>query len=739
MAKRNDFNRQPGVYDGDPNEMGEPLPPEPIESGKDLTNYDKLQKNKKEVLEFAKEITITKNPSIKQNIAERRYEVRELFEKGDLSAAIKKLDELKDNILDISWHKRIDSETGFSVIVRDARSVTDNISLLKEDAPEKYAMQVLNQTRAAYDLIDQSNLTSENKKSAKEKLTFIANDALNRALDTRNDALQMGEVFVRLNSETIRDYNTQIVHVLKTCDITQPAKKLKFASEIATLKDNHSHIVTLTTAEDTNNVKHTVYEAEIMLNGLTETLRNQYERIALSKPGRECGVAWFDKMDPYKQDLLRPAAWGIASGKKVIPAQLLSDIVGVRNAYQKVTAISSPNELQDPKILAETAHCGAPATKIKNISKEDRQAIVDENIRQLKSFAPPGVQTNLINLTSITPLNVRNENSISDQLQKSKVENVKKSALPINRWRLLGGGRNTIQFEENLRHIGKEIKIDGLESVSSYLQNGKSRVGNFIETITFGAYKTHQTRAMEALNDLINPPGEYLQLAKDLRAAVIARSLIDSSNIFARSNVNLDLTKEMEQVKDSVKTGALNKLLGSEFAEKYPSTVIFCKSGKDRTGYMLFNSTRELINLHLGLNSEDKQSKNNFNSLVAGNHTQEMAGVQGGTTGCHGIKTSFEFRFSKLHSAANKILNQKTSKFNSSIKTLNGKEAEKAIKESKKPPPNIPQTNGNEKASPSIPHELQKAAALTIPTSSPSTKLARLGKDRPKSTFVPNL
>lgn len=301
-----------------------------------------------------------------------------------------------------------------------------------------------------------------------------------------------------LGSKTVKNYNTQMLHVLESSGIAEPEKKLKFASEIANFKDDHHHIVTLTTALDRNSKPHTVYEAEIMLNGLTDKQINQYQDIARSTPGKPCGVEWFDKMDKYKQDLLRPVALDISLGNKVIPTQLLSDVVGVRNAYQKVTAISSATS-PEPKVLSQTLHSGTPTTKVKTVSKEARQEITDENLRQLKSFLPPDGRMNLNILTSKTPFNARGENFVADQLKKGKkgVDGVSVSASPINRWRLIGGGgRDTKQFEQNLASVGNGLEgQEGLKNVSKYLKKGGSRFGNFVEAITFSAYKTTQTKA----------------------------------------------------------------------------------------------------------------------------------------------------------------------------------------------------------------------------------------------------
>ena len=50
--------------------------------------------------------------------------------------------------------------------------------------------------------------------------------------------------------------------------------------------------------------------------------------------------------------MLHDVAGDIATGNKVIPTQLLGDVVGVRNAYQKVTAIKEGD--QTKKNLIQT-------------------------------------------------------------------------------------------------------------------------------------------------------------------------------------------------------------------------------------------------------------------------------------------------------------------------------------------------------------------------------------------------
>jgi len=318
------------------------------------TNYELLEENRKAVLAFADGIKYPVIPTgkdienqlrVTQN--KTRY-AQTLVENGKLTDAIRMLDEIKDNKIGIVWHESTNLGNGTSALVRDARRVTTDPAILKQEAGEKYAMQILNQVRGGLDLVEQSDLTSEAKEAARERLMHVAQTAM-KNVD-------------QLNSISIKQYNTQMVHVLDSAGIEDAPAKLNFAKEVANFKDTHRHIVTLTTAKDEKGNSYTVTEAEIMLNGLTEKQKEQYTIIAKVPKGEKTGVKWFDEMPKYKQDLLRSSAGDIASGKKVIPTQLLGDVVGVRNAYQKVTAIRGP-EKGDLKILSQTLHCGAPARR----------------------------------------------------------------------------------------------------------------------------------------------------------------------------------------------------------------------------------------------------------------------------------------------------------------------------------------------------------------------------------------
>ena len=354
----------------------------------------------------------------------------------------------------------------------------------------------------------------------------------------------------------------------------------------------------------------------------------------------------------------------------------------------------------------------------------------------MQSFVPKDERVNLNILNSRTPGNVRGENFIFDQLQKAKtgINGVSSTASPINRWRLLGGGRDTGQFRDNLIKIAEGLdKRGGAQNVVQYLKKGGSRFGRFVEAITFGAYKTTETKDKAELSVLqrTNP-----DLARDLGVAMEARSLADSFTLFADSqNVNLELTAKMNIVRNSVKLegGALNKALPQKTIDSIPSDVNFCKSGKDRNGYVQTKNTQMAVATYLGIDPKSSRGQRNLVSQVAGGHTQEMAGIQGGTIGCHSIKTNPEFGLnSEDRKAMNGVINQKSSHFNSKIKTV--EEPETVIDKFKKSFDEVPKSSKAQAQ-----HEASRPRSKTTEKVKAQAVEVRKGltKTRSRSSSVP--
>jgi hypothetical protein len=651
------------------------------------SNFKLLQDNKKKVLEFTHSvIQVPQQQAVNRyppDIKARLQVIKAAFDKEEYGQAISLLDELKDNRLNITWKTSGDLGHGTACRIRDARNTTpDHLTL---DAPEKYQMQLINQFRGAVDLINLSDQNDKAKEDSIKKLQFI----ISKSLEDPN-----------IGSNNIREYNTKMLSVLEDAKIDNAADRLKFATEMSNLKDPHYHIVTLSRVNGPLNHRHTAIEADIMLNGLTPEQKANYAKIANYKPLQNSvtGVNWFDQMDDQiKKALLSKQAAEIARGNKVIPAQFLSNLEGVRNGYMKVTAISSGEEGKDqlPIILSENLHCGAPASKMKNVTQAEKDQIVTRNIEQLQTYLAKDQVLNINILASSTPLDGRGENFIIDQIQNTEktANSIKVSVSPINKWRWLGGGRDTEVFQETLKTIGESLgnkTVGSFPNITAYLTNNRSsRIEKFFETITLGAYKTTETKARRELSQITDPK----ELKKILSVAIDAKKLANSSVLFSNSeNINLELSSKMNQIENAInlKNGILNNIIPS-----CPVTVECCKSGKDRTGYVMLNNTVDVINAHFDLldNSEPARkgsldnatpARNNKKRMAQAGHAQEMAGIQGGTIGCHSLKTNPEFGLNKSDQHLNDVLGQKSSHFNSTIKTVDdAKQKAKIIEEFK--------------------------------------------------------
>ena len=236
------------------------------------SNYDILEQNKSATLLFASTIVALPKPSIPIDTTAKLQLAKDALKNKDFSKAVMLLDEIKDNKLGIEWSESEDLGNGTKSRVRDGRNVINDPVILKKEQGEKYAMQILNEVQAGLELLDQDKTIDAAKTGkAKQKLMYIAEKALNNI-----DKLGPGE---------IEKYNTQIVSTMEKAGVSDAEDKLDFAKGLMTFKHKHLHITTLSIAKDNNGQEHTVLEAEIMLNGLTPKLNQQYEAIRDSAPG----------------------------------------------------------------------------------------------------------------------------------------------------------------------------------------------------------------------------------------------------------------------------------------------------------------------------------------------------------------------------------------------------------------------------------------------------------------------
>lgn len=662
-------------------------------------NYEVLQDNKKELLEQvgslqdqgklsdeAKEKKMVQTlANIKDLVANSKVDALDNF-----SQAIDLLDERKDLAHGIIRTISEEFESGTSAMVRDARNVTTDPKILKKDRPEKYAMQILNEVRATINLIDfESKDQSQEKKDkgeeAKEKLLFAAKNAL--------------ENIDKLDHKSVQNYNQIIFDTYKKTqkqgvwfDWPGWEKKLKkkivFAMQMTNFDHEHHHIVTLSKIKDDKGKSHEVIEADIMLNGTIPALKQQFDAIALNYKKEKgellnptyqeqelinfCNsedLKWYKDLPPYKRDMIGKNAEKIASGKYIIPTQLLDSMPGVRNAYDKVTAVKSDGKME---IVNENMHCGTPATKLGKGASW--QKIVSDNIDFIRSFTKNG-KINLLSFNHAQNLVVKsqNERPFMTQLRQAANDNknVKYSALPINKWSDAPfSGQDTTYFKEYLAELGKGIstqntgmKVEDLQRVSAYLQKGG--------------------KGIKAITGLIDKASIDIKAKKTLIAAVEVRGLIDGHGNDA-GNLQLTMTNKLSYLETQLNQEN-NPLHG--IIEPF-TRIEFCKSGKDRTGYAQIKNTLYAVFKHLDIknnqdlgmkvmtmfNSVEKLAKDITLALASGGHTQEMTGIQGGTMGAYAIKLSVVLWHTLMDKVMDGILNQKSAGFNSGLKTKKHKE-----------------------------------------------------------------
>lgn len=636
-------------------------------------NYEILQDNKQKLLSYAWQVIKGEiNPlSIKTS-----KQIMQLLMKKNYSEVIKALNQHKDHELGIIWYIKDDLGNGTGALIRDARQQTHDKTKLERDAPQKYMMQLVNKSRGAIDLINLTDITSFEKEIQIQKIHSVLEEAL--------------KYLENLGILNIIEYNTQILEILINLGIKDAPEILQFAREISNFKDVHYHVVTLSRVRKSKK-NYDVVEAEVMLNGYTAEQMIQYNKIATydARSNNNVGVEWFDlTKSPLQKQLIFEHLKYIKTGTRVTPTQLIYSFINIRNAYMKVTAIEDSGRL---KIIAENIHSGTPSTAMKFLPKKIQSDVTINNIKQLKTYISEDCDINLSSLNSRTPYDIRGENFTVDQVRAVRNMSILPFTLsvsPINKWRLIGGGRNQRSFQNLLNIICQIIKAHDFyktQNIAKYLHNTDYPIlYKLMEIFSVGRYQSIKTKALEEIEQLSSSKNqEQYALSKILRIAVSAKEILESI-VPSYENKDLALVNKIYLLENSIKLsdGCLNNLLSQMSSIRPIVNVTFCKSGKDRTGYMMFINTVSAVNEYLDIEKDSVEAKTNREILAHSGHAQEMAGIQGGTIGCHSLKMMSEFHLDKLDQELRPILAQASSQLNNKINVLkNSKNKFKALKD----------------------------------------------------------
>lgn len=625
--------------------------------------HSRIERNKQETFENIENYLQKHNnlPEVKEISASEEYYKKiikdnlRLFPKNkasyqDLraqySSLIESIDGLRDAKMGVIRTRKISShQDGSTDIIRDARAVTEPDT----NSPEAFVMYYVNLVRGAELLIDSYvSVKNVSPKEIDELQTKIRRRSRElTALLISNDSAKINkEVVQGLTDELIDDLST-----VKTLDnariFENPIKALNEAKELISLDDTHGHISTISLCGE-----RVVVESDIMGLGTTDEINKQFVKIGGSKPDKRSEVEWYDNMHQPLKTLIKKYASKLASGNYVIPTQL-SNIVGARNLYSKSTLIKGKdNKLET---IHQIVHCGAPVLLGKNQEREFSQLTMDQIADFVSADGNP-------EKTMFCSLNSSGGESADKEIVTKVTENSTKSKfryniLPVNIFRFWPLSITKYEnFNNILQDIGKVAEKSGYNNIASFLIKGENRPWYYL------GFKTSE-KSKAALKEVANIVKTNPELGATLANAIETKYLMEHNGECR----NTEIIARMSNVIYSAFKGEL-KTLAENSNMQYSNIaepIVFCKSGKDRTGFVTEYSTVIAVCNHLGIRStQQKKILDVFKELAKSGHVQALAGRQGGTVGCHGIKGSTKYAIRGFLSPVRKFLFLKTASLN---------------------------------------------------------------------------
>lgn len=549
-----------------------------------------LKQNQKAVLAVGGQVAINTPKDV--DVTGLRSTINSALADRDYSTAIRTLNELRDARNGIAWTRDERSHT----IVRDARNVTPPV---ETDGPEAYAMQYLNVTRGAITLIEQAAARNDLSRSdairaiqqlEKSAVAFCHN------IDGVEGAKELGKAIKQGNSHIV-----DVVSGALGIKESDAKKRLNTAKDFSNFQDTHYHTVTLATVEHAGQ-EYTTFEADVALLGLTDSQQAEYAQI-----NGQTGPDWYQAMPAWERDLVQGAKAAITDGQHVIPTQLRSNTVGIRNAYNKVSGVLNNGDME---VAHEMLHSGTVASE----SRADKQRVADMNVAQQEAFAGGPVHCVTLN----TPVNpTGNDKSIVSQTASATEANgASHSNLAFNSLRRLNPNKYD-GINKALGEIASAVQAD-VPALADYLNgNGsKSKAEAAIKGLATDGETKRVLNYVVEINDLMHNNGSPLD----------------------PENRNLRIGTCLSMVVDAVNNGRVDSTV-VDYKQKLDPLVTMCQSGKDRDGLLLFSSATEAIGNKISEISGSEVNRDGVRQAHAqAGHTQQMAGGDGGSKGCFGIK-----------------------------------------------------------------------------------------------------
>ncbi|MFY9589158.1 hypothetical protein [Rickettsia endosymbiont of Halotydeus destructor] len=562
---------------------------------------EQADKNKEVLLVQTQEYL--KNPDNVKPLETNREKIKEAIEKGNFSEALQGLEILREEKTGITLTKIEGKDGSTPILIRDGRNNPNESRVLGTEA---FEMQYLNAIRGAIDIAEGENKPELVSQLNKEAVKFI----------NSFNALNMKESQASI-SKNMQDEIDGVAKLLSENGIKDAHKKLNVAKDFQNFNDEHCNIVTLSKVTDKQGKNHTVIEAEVALKGLTEEQKQEYQNRADKK--------WFTKMPVWERKLVNKYAETINAGNHVIPTQL-RQIVGMKNAFEKITAIADEDGKNFEPLLT-SKHAGTLASL--SYDEDSRQEIANQNARQAKEFI--GNKRLHANTLNSGPVGWGDDPEIVKQTQQAMAQTESKiTNTAFNSFRLSSYANDFSGVKSTLSTIASTLEGQEFDDIKTHLkpQGTLSKIlglnkpkGNAKELVTklWNSQKIDEKTAKILL--------EAVNLKNDVeKADVPVRIFGDKENINLKISTALNaLTEKITNIKD----GPLSKIPKEEI-------LTMCASGKDRTALKTHNQTAQAITkrLNIPIDEVDKHVLNN-------GHAAEQAGsiyAGGATIGCYGTK-----------------------------------------------------------------------------------------------------
>ena len=340
-------------------------------------------------------------------------------------------------------------------------------------------------------------------------------------------------------------------------------------------------------------------------------------------------------MPEWEQKLTQKYSPIIAEGEHVVSTQL-RQVIGMRNAFEKITAIvDTTNPSPKLEIIHTSKHAGSIASFSKD--KDSCQKIADLNARQAQEWIGSDRRLHCNTFNSGPTLGLKVDRVIVKQTLQA-MANV--------------GGKETNSAFNPFRLSERANVYDGVKDVIKELSKALEKNKEF-ETI-----KTHlnpEPRGwVSKLFGINKPKGDATEEIKKLKdkgligeaTEKILKTAIDLTNLIKDTgkasldleNIQLSLSQKLNELatttanltkSEDVKGLMLSKIVKEEILN-------MCASGKDRTGIGEHDQSVQALAIRLGGDVGDLDSK-----LLAAGHTAGQTGgayAGGASIGCYGTK-----------------------------------------------------------------------------------------------------